>query len=91
MSLPFIKFFYYTISYLIFIGLILTSSFQFKSNVINDEKLSTNYRDYHKIFYEYVHNEQLAYRFEVEDFYIRKYESPNIIDIIICVWLFGNY
>jgi hypothetical protein len=90
MSLPFIKFFYYTISYLIFIGLILTSSFQFKSNVVNDEKLSTSYHDYHEIFYEYVHNEQLTYRFEVEDFYIRKNESPNIIDIIICVWLFGN-
>jgi hypothetical protein len=90
MSLPFIKFFYYTLSYLIFIGLILTSSFQFKSNVINQEKLSTNYYDYYKIFHEYVHNENLTYRFEVDDFYIRKNESPSIIDIIICVWLFGN-
>lgn len=90
MSLPFIKFFYYTLSYFIFLSLILVSSFQFKSNVINHEKLSDVYHENYKDFYDYVHNENLTYRFETDDFFIRKNDSPSNIDILICVWLVGN-
>ena len=90
MSLPFIKFFYYTVSYLTFIGLILTSNFQNIENIVSEEKLSINYIEYYDDFYSYVNNKNLTYRFQVNDFYIRKNDVPNKVDILICMMLLGN-
>ncbi len=90
MSLPFIKFYYYTVSYLIFICLILTSSFQNIQNIINEEKLSINFAEYYDDFNKYTKNINLTYRFPVHDFCLRKNDLPNLVDILICIMLVGN-
>ena len=90
MSLPFIKFYYYTISYLIFICLILISSFQNIQNIIAEEKLSIHFSEYYDDFNSYVNNKNLTYRFPVYDFCLRKNDVPNIVDILICIMLLGN-
>ncbi len=90
MSLPFIKFYYYTISYLTFICLILTSSFQNIQNIIAEEKLSIDFAENYQDFYEYVNNKNLTYKFPVYDLFLRKNDLPNLVDILICIMLVGK-
>ena len=89
MCLPFVKFFSYTISYFIFICLLIASSTQY----IKDEnliKLSINYNQYYFNYTNYYSNKKLTYRFQTSDMYLRS-SKINIIDYIICTWLLGKY
>ena len=89
MCLPFIKFLTFTISYMGFVCMIIASSLQFESDQKHRERFSHVYPDFHENFTAYVENEELHYRFEAPDFYIRK-NQPDYLDIAICIWLFGT-
>jgi hypothetical protein len=90
MSLPYIKFVTFTISYLFFILLILISSLQLPEKEKQTHKFSEVFHDRLDLFEHYVENHELTYRFEVNDFHIRPHH-PFVVDIIICVWLLGIF
>lgn len=88
MSLPCIKFITFTTSYLAFIGMLIASSILFEEEEKNREKFSISYPQYFENYTQYFKNNNLTYRFETSDFYIRKNDVNNL-DIAICVWLIG--
>lgn len=88
MCLPSIKFITFTISYIVFIIMLVASSLQFAEEEKQREKFSTFYPEYLNNFTLYFKNENLKYKFETEDFYIRNNVFRNI-DLAICVWLIG--
>ena len=89
MGLPFVKFFSFTMSYLVFIGILIQSSLQFETDEKNQFKLSALYPNYFVYYTSYYNNQMLTYRFPASDMYMRN-EMPSQIDYIICVWLIGT-
>ena len=90
MCLPYIKFITYTISYLLFILLVVISSLIAPNDEKHRDKFSVFYPEYAEIYHKYVENEHLTYKFPTNDFFIRNYK-PSVLDVVICVWLFGMY
>ena len=90
MSLPCIKFFTYTISYLLFILIIIVSSLEDIQTTPQADAIlfSDTYSSVFKNYKDYVDNPGIKVRFEVADFYIRDH-SPNYLDIAICIYLTG--
>ena len=88
MSLPFIKFISYTISYIVFIGILVASSNQFEIDESNRVKLSILHKKYFVNYTSYTKDKKLTYRFQASDMYLRS-DTPTEIDIIICAWLIG--
>lgn len=86
---PFVKFITFALSYVVLVLLVLYSSLQFPSDELNHEQFSVYYPEHYYNYTVYVNNEKLTYRFEVDDFFIRK-SRPSISDIIICIWLAGK-
>ena len=90
MALPFVKFFSFTVSYLMFIGILIASSLQYENDVKFLSKLSTLYPSYFLNYTSYYKNKKLTYRFPASDMYIRD-DKPSIIDYTICVWIIGIF
>lgn len=88
---PCIKFLSHTISYLIFILIIIISSIQFSEEQKNTIKLSEHLTDFFfKNFSAYMSKKDLKYKLEFEDidFSIRR-DCPSAIDIFITIFIFG--
>lgn len=88
---PCIKFLSHTISYLIFILIIIISSIQFSEEQKNTIKLSEHLTEiYLKNFSTYMSKKDLKYKLEFEDidFSIRR-DSPSVIDIFITIFIVG--
>lgn len=88
MALPFIKFFSFTVSYLTFIGMLVSSSIQFEQDESTRVKLSVQYNKYFSNYTSYIKNKQLTYRFPASDMYLRT-DTANQIDTVICIWIIG--
>ncbi len=88
MSLPFIKFITLTTSYLFFILFVVINNLSYAYNLQNSQRFSTLYPLYANNFSAYTNNQNLTYRFESDDFYIRM-DNASTYDIIIIVWLIG--
>ena len=88
MSLPFVKFFNFTISYFAFICMLVASSLQFINDEQSRNKLSVQFNKYFKNYTNYRLNLKLTYRFPTSDMFIRS-DYPNQIDFIICTWITG--
>lgn len=76
-------------SYVILVLLVLYSSLQFPSDEINRDQFSLYYPLYAKNFSFYTANGNLTYRFQVNDFFIRR-NRPSTPDIVISIWLAGD-
>ena len=94
MSLPCIKFFTYTISYFIFLCLVLLSSLDIDLNTANEKQntiqFSVAYSNSLDNYTDYIENTEIEYRFAPTDFFIRQH-TPNYLDIAICIYLLGNF
>ena len=90
MSIPFIKFLAFTISYFAFVAMIIISSLQFQNDQNTRDRFSLIYPEYTHNFSAYIQSKGLNYQFKPYDFYIRK-DKPDYLDIVICIWLFGNF
>ena len=88
MSLPFIKFFTFTISYIGFVFMIISSSLQLQNEQKNRERFSKIYEEHVLNYSAYINNSELKYKFKTDDFFIRK-NNPDYLDIAICIWLLG--
>jgi len=83
MSQPSVKFISHFASYIVFICLIIASNVSFPSQENSLEKFSSKFGNYYFAnFTRYIENEDLAYRPQFRDFFIRPY-YPNVIDIVI--------
>jgi len=88
---PFVKFLSHTISYMIFIVLLIVSSVKFSSEQMSTKKFSdflpenlfSNYTTY-------ANRDDLEYKFEFSDFYIRM-DQPSEMDIAITIWIIGRF
>ncbi len=91
MSLPCIKFFTYTVSYIFFIVMVLVSSLdKFASPAQEDIlKFSTGYPNLFQNYTDYVNNPNISQKFYPKDFYLR-HHGPDYLDIAICVYLLGT-
>ena len=89
------KFVSHTISYLIFIALIIVSSIQFAQEegrrelFSNDSKISIFPKNSSKIFFDYSKNENFQIRVNFTDFHIRS-GTPSTLDYVINIWIIGN-
>ena len=77
------------LTYIILVVLLFMSSLEFADEEVHRDKFSDLYPELHDNFTDYCSNENFKYRFEVDDFYIRR-NNPSNLDIILCIWLFGN-
>ena len=89
MCLPCIKFMCNVLSYILFVVLVITASLEFASAEIGRDKFSEVYSIYLENYTAYANNEELKYRFETSDFYIRR-NTPTYVDIVFCIWLLGS-
>lgn len=89
---PCIKFVAQTISYFIFIAMIIVSSLQFAQEIKQSQNFLglPRYANYTNIYLNYFNNTRLKYRFPVHDFYMRS-SFPNNLDIAITLWIFGLF
>lgn len=87
MSLPCVKFITFITSYLLFISMLVANGIQFDYDETNNLKFSETYPQFFDNFTNYF-NSDLTYKFEVNDFYIRK-NKPSKLDYAVCVWLIG--
>jgi hypothetical protein len=87
---PCIKFIAYTSSYIILVGLVVISSLSFPINDLDDYHFKDHYPVQYPNYTAYIENVNLTYRFEANDFVIRK-NKPNTIDCFICIWLIGEH
>ena len=69
--------------------MIIVSSLQFAAEEEQRVRFSTQYSNYASIFSNYSLNENLQYRFNVTDFYIRG-SFPSNLDIVINIWIIGK-
>jgi hypothetical protein len=86
------KFVSHTISYLIFIALIIVSSIQFADEERHRElfsKLSVFPRNSSITFFNYSMNQDLEIRVNFTDFHIRS-GRPSTLDYVINIWIIGN-
>jgi hypothetical protein len=90
MSQPFVKFVAQTLSYMVFVALIIASTIEFAQIETRAERFSTQYPNFTKNFVHYVEREDLKYKFFESDFYIREF-APSLIDVIISVWIVGKF
>lgn len=90
MCLPFIKFITYIFSYLLFLIMLVFSSFRASYEPIDAQKFSIVYGHLFENYTNYVNNAHLVYKFKPSDFYIRPC-FPFILEISICVWLLGMF
>lgn len=88
MTLPYVKFWSFTISYFVFLTILILSSIQFASDEHFNIKFSIVYNKYFENYTNYIKNQELTYRFTPRDMYIRK-DTPSYIDLIVCVWILG--
>lgn len=91
MCLPFIKFLTCTISYFIFVLLVVISSLMCPEQQKGRLRFSTIFPEYAAIFGNYSHlqsNHEYKYIFPTPDFYIREHDY-EILDFVICIWLLG--
>ena len=84
---PCVKFITFTTSYVILVFIVLYSSLEFPFNV-NHNQFSTQYSVFYKNFTDYVFNDELKYKYDEQDFFIRRNE-PSYGDIVLSVWVFG--
>jgi hypothetical protein len=88
MSQPFVKFVAQTLSYMVFVALIIASTIEFAELEADVDCFSDLYPNFTKAFSHYVEREDLKYKFFESDFYFRPY-APSVIDLIISVWIVG--
>jgi hypothetical protein len=89
MCQPCVKFISHTITYIVFILLIIISSLQFAQDEKQARKFSNLYPALMPNFTDYVNNVYLKYRFNENDFYLRS-SFPSNIDFVISIWIFGK-
>ncbi|CAF0714386.1 unnamed protein product [Brachionus calyciflorus] len=89
MSLPCIKFLTFTISYILFISMLIYNGIQFDNEEKSRLKFSQTYPEQFENFTQYFEAD-LKIKFEARDFYIRK-SQPNNLDLAICIWLLGLF
>ncbi len=61
----------------------------YSGDEINREKFSVAYPEYFENYTQYNENEHLEIKFKPKDFFIRNHK-PYTLDIVICIWIFGN-
>ena len=88
LTLPYIKFLSFSVSYLAFIVILIASDFQYAAVESESEKLSVSFSQYYENYVSYAENKNLTYRFPATDMYFRR-DMPHYIDIVICIWVFG--
>ena len=91
MSQPAIKFISHFASYLIFIGMIITTYFQYSLEEENgeDKNFNTHFKNYSKDLEEYSKRTDILIHLDFNDFVMRQHQ-PNRLDIIISIWIIGN-
>lgn len=88
MHLPCIKFISFTISYIIFLVLIIATSLRLDYDFSTFIQFSKVYPDRVLNYTDYIKNEAISIRFIPTDFYLRS-DSPVTLDLVVCIWLFG--
>ena len=88
MHLPCIKFITFTISYIIFLVLIIATSLRLDYDFSTFIQFSKVYPDRVLNYTNYIKNEAISIRFIPTDFYLRS-DSPVTLDLVVCIWLFG--
>lgn len=78
----------FTISYSVFLIILIISSIQYALDEQYNLKLSVAYEKYFKNYTHYINNKELTYRFPARDMYIRR-DAPSYIDITVCIWIVG--
>jgi hypothetical protein len=91
MQQPCVKFLSHTVTYLAFIIMIIVSSVQFSEEQKNMMKFSKLVDSKYDNYTNYFIRNDLKYKFEAGDFYIRR-DDPSELDIAITIWIIGeNY
>jgi hypothetical protein len=90
LSLPIIKFISHFASYLSFILIVITYNLQFVSDGTHLARFSENFPYFFSNFSAYTEREDLYYVIQFDDFYIRP-NSPSLLDIILSIWIIGEF
>ena len=90
MRLPCIKFITFTLSYTLFIVMMVIVSLRLQQDYSTYEKFSHSYPNFFENYTNYFENKNLSIRFGASDFFIRN-TIPNSLDLVVCIWLFGIY
>ena len=86
---PCIKFLLNTVSYVIFIVLLIISSLQFAVDEKSSQRFSVLNWQFYDNYTNYLNNENFRKKFPLEDFNVRQM-TPSNIDIAISIWVIGH-
>ena len=89
MNQPCIKFLSHTVSYAVFIIMIIVSSITFSEEQRNREKFSIKFAERFDNYTEYFLQADFKYKFPLIDFYMRM-SRPSHLDIAISIWIIGK-
>ena len=88
MSNPCVKFVSHSLSYIVFIIIIVISSTKFADFESSTQKFSSIFPKYTSNMTDYVNRSDLGYRYFNNDFYLRP-SAPGYLDVILTIWIVG--